>query len=389
MMAWLLLEPGCRTGVRPAEEQGDALMRLEQPDLLENNLMKLKKASLAVAIAAVCMVGPASAAIYGGAHLLVENLQVGVFNDDSSLATIQNFDFRITTSSDLNGVTATGQNLTCSGTPGDNTCRNPLVSPAGDVLGPAASNTDLIGGTNSHTPGVFSLLGPDGGQYGSSTNVIRKAQLVGDATTEVEGIAEAELVSGTSAGATSTIRSTTGYTFTFTLGGTGSLSLAFDADPYLYAELIDPTASGGTASASLTTTFNLTGPDIVPGLATSVSWAPRGLDAVGDPTRQANCVGIGASCLVLADSQNLQQNVTAPFGGSDSFSTNGGVLGANSTQFGIFISGLAAGTYSFTLAATQEANVTRTAIPEPSTLALFGAALLGLGAVVRRRKLQG
>lgn len=339
--------------------------------------MKMNKAILAAAVTAAIGVGTAgqaSASVYGGAGINISDLTVFILNDDSTLATIDSFDFRTITASDLNGVSGPGSIKSCSngggcGGPGAALVLDSSVSEIGTPVVPRVNN-------------AFSFLGPaNGGQYGSSDNVIWDANLVGDAATHVQGIAESELTTGTSAGATSTIRSTTGFTFNFTLAGTGSFFLDFMADPDLYAELIDASALSGTSSASLTTQFRLSGGDT----ATTITWSPNGTVSAGD------CVVTGASGATCSenpgeDSQNLNASVSAPFGSSDTYSFD--PLANSLSAFGIGITGLSKGTYSFTLAATQEANNTRNPIPEPGMLALFGLGLVGLGATARRNKKQ-
>lgn len=329
--------------------------------------MNIKQSALAAAVTAALAIGAsgqASAAIYGGAAINVQDLTVLIFDSSLTLATINSFDFRTTTLSDLNGVNGPLNTSTCTQAGGCGASGAPLV------LNSAPSSIGTVRVDNA-----FSFIGPGASaQYGSADNVIWDANLVGDAATRVQGIAEAELSGGGStAGATSTIRSTTGFTFSFTLAGPGTFILDFMADPDLFAQLIDPTASAGTASASISTNFRITG------VSNNISWAPT-----GSAGNQCSQIGVGtAACVENFDTGNLNASVSAPFGGSDQSSFD--PLANTLTRYGITITNMAAGTYSFTLATTQEANVTR--VPEPGMLALMGVGLLGLGMSARRKKL--
>jgi hypothetical protein len=334
--------------------------------------MNFKRSTLAAMIAgalAVGISGQASAYIYGGASMDVSGLTIGIFNNDGTLATINNFDFQTQTTSNLNGTDGPTSTKACSGLPGTaNSCNSTGVGP---VLNSLPSSIGI-----SRTDNSFTLLGPTaGGEFGSADNVIWQSELVGTPganPTHVQGIAEAQISSGTNAGSSSNIRSTTGYTFTFEVGpGGGSFVMTFDANAYTYAQNIDPTTLAGTASATSATQFTLTG------AGESVLWEPSGLGAGSSVT---TCSG-GVVCSVTNDTQNLNYQASAPFGSTDS----GGPDGSLTSLFGLSLTDLAEGTYSFTISTTQTVNVTRFAAPEPGTLLLLGSSVLGIG-LTRRFK---
>lgn len=158
--------------------------------------------------------------------------------------------------------------------------------------------------------------------------------------------------SGASAGrntADAALRVTTGGTFTFSF--TDSILLRAEAD-----------MAGETANASIANEFS-----IISGLTGLVVYrfAPNGVLDAGE----------------TSDPFSLQQGC-----GSNSGVPSGGCLIGPSSGFFSGTSGfLAAGDYSITLrTASQENVVTRRAVPEPTSLLLAGAALLGLS-IARRR----
>lgn len=176
-------------------------------------------------------------------------------------------------------------------------------------------------------------------------------------TPNVNNVAEGRALSGSgqsgaSAGrntADAAIRITTGGTFTFSF--TDSILLRAEAD-----------MAGETANASIANEFS-----IISGLTGLVVYrfAPNGFLDAGE----------------TSDPFSLQQGC-----GSNSGVPAGGCLIGPLSGFFSGTSGfLAAGDYSITLrTASQENIVTQRGIPEPTSLLLVGAALLGLG-IVRRR----
>ena len=80
--------------------------------------INIKQSALVAAVTAALAIGAsgqASAAIYGGAAVNVQGLTVAIFEiTTGTLATINSFDFRTTTLSDLNGVNGPTNTATCT-----------------------------------------------------------------------------------------------------------------------------------------------------------------------------------------------------------------------------------------------------------------------------------
>lgn len=334
--------------------------------------MKLKLLPLAAAVSAAVALGSAgeaAASVYAGSRLLVDNLTVVV--SPLAGATVNNFNFNLTNTATLNGG-GDIESAVCSGlpSPGANTCNaaNPRLDAAPAQLGDAAAN---------YANNAFTFIGPSAAlEFANSDSVIQEAQLAGDASTQSSQIAETELQTGQNASASAEIQSTTGFTFTFTLATPGSLVLDFDADPHMLAAINDATP-GATFLSQGNMTFTVTlsqdgGDDFV-------QWQPQGSPATN------NCIAIGGpTCTEDNDDEDLNNQVgvsshpnSAPFSTAVGFS-----------DFGITITGLLAGDYTFTLNATTSTLVTRNVVPEPGTLLLLGSgfAALGIGGVRRKKK---
>jgi hypothetical protein len=221
------------------------------------------------------------------------------------------------------------------------------------------------------------VFGPINAEYSTSDSVINTAALTLDAFTSTQQIAQSELISGSSASANAEIKSTTGFTFVFTVTNGGGLVLDFDADPFLRALINEAAFQSGSALANIETSFTLTDGD-----GDAISWSPQGTEANNCDVDATFGAGT-ATCTENNDSQDLNRNPSVSANGQDAVFSPAAAL----TDFGITIAGLSEGTYTFGLSAVTSTALQRRFIPEPGILALFGIGLMGIVASTRRKKI--
>jgi hypothetical protein len=334
--------------------------------------MNVKLSTLAAAVTTaltMAAAGQASASVYAGSGLAVEDLTIGITG--FSTLSITGFTYTLNNTASLNGVGTSTFDQTCGGlpSPGANTCGASFNQPV----------QNAPGSTVLRAENVFDYKGPGTNQYANADSVILSSQLTGAANTDTRQIAEAELQTGQTAGASSQISSTTGFNMTFTATGTGTLTLFFTADPDMRALINEPTAGVYSALSSMNASFTLLQTS---GGTGSATWAP------GGDTVTSNCtVGGGILCAENFDSQNLNTNRVTLNNNNVPQDNSWDPLGFIFTPFGITITGLTAGTWDLGLNAKTSVNLLRQPVPEPGVLALMGIGLLGLGMSARRRKL--
>lgn len=336
--------------------------------------MKTKLKMLAAGVSAAVMLGlssQASATVYAGSSLALSSLQIAIGQFDGQTivpggATVTNFNFNLTNTATL-GSNVEATVATCFGTPASNNCG---ANPTLDAL---EADLGSINRVNNATGADGTLLwyALDGGDWSNSDSVVKTAQLVNGVPTSTDQIAQSNITNLESAAANAEIKSTTGFTFTFTVTDSGELSLSFLADPDMIAQIVgEPNAlSLANMNVSFTLQQNTGG-------SAFVRWAPEG-------TAANECIAFnGPTCVETADSEDLNLNVTTSANNTSathSYDPNAAGL----QRYGIFVTGLTAGTWTLGLNAVTSTLITR--VPEPGILSLMGLGLLGIGASKKRR----
>ena len=344
--------------------------------------MKLTKNKLAIATAAAMAVGisgQASASIYAGSRMEVQAVNIIVNNTNLGTA-VNTFKFTTNATANLNGTQAIGPNQ------GIHNCDETNC-----VAGPPVLESVASIGAPARTSGDYTFFGPNHGNqtYAGAAAEITTAQLVDGAPSNTRQIAEVEVAGTGSAEADTTISSETSLNWTFAnpVNG-GVLILTFEANPNIFVDGNTEDIESLIASGETTFQFVLTGAN-----GENVQWDPNG-GVSGSPLEFSNC-SVGLTCTEINDDEDLNTLVNLPFGNpiNRGFSDNRVTQPAASPDwplnggFGLYqieISGLSQGEYGVTLNVGATTSVIQT-VPEPSSLAIVGLGLAGLGFAKRRK----
>ena len=272
--------------------------------------MNIRKTALSAAIAALVSVGmisQASAYTSAGSKVEYDNLEIQIFDGATDIfGSVNNFNFVTTNTTTLTSTIADSDS--CAGVPAGNTC---------NATSPRLDSDLQLQGTSTHTENNFDLDGPNaGGEYSYSDSAILTAQLTGDAQTSAGLIAETELLTTGGGNSSSTLQSTTGFTFQFAITDSGTFTLEFDANPQAYAESDNPGSILAIAESSIAMNVLLSQDS---GGTGNASWAPD-----GDATNGCTGEGGGVTCSGEIDGEdlNVKTGVTSD-PASDVFSDNG------------------------------------------------------------------
>ncbi|MDB5933877.1 MAG: hypothetical protein JWQ01_1221 [Massilia sp.] len=297
----------------------------------------------AIAIGSMAAATPARADAFAQSILVIDNLRLlhanGTAYTASDFATLAGANMA-QVSGQFNGVFASQMQS------GD-------AAGANDIARQSVGTARAAHPENSFTP-MPGRSGP-AGDFGSADQQMSGGLItttLGAAGALIQTRADAAL---TGAGAaTGNAGVAAASTFSFALGADEFMTISFDAFAFTQAHADDHDAAAGSANAHLAWSISVL--DLTTG-ATVFTFQPEQLNGMSDVSRTEG-----------------QWGISTYDPGMMSFSATTGLLAAGDT-------------YQVTIAQSTFAGALQTRqVPEPATLAVFGAGLLAMAAIGRRRR---
>lgn len=319
-------------------------------------MTSFKKTCLGLAVAATTglgLAGPASADVFSQGVLQVTNFR---FLEGATTTLVDLSDFQVLIFSDSANHTATLRGTNSS---------DGLVQAFFGTLDLAQNCVGACAAQNDFTHHPAGLAA----EVARSDSLLTGSPISGTGQptgANASTVSEAQLIAAASAG-TATVGTTLGLvaSFQFTLNNPLAVTIAFAADNFLRALVNAP--AGSTSQATSSWSINI----VDANNANVFTWAPNGeaggISGLAGTTENSDPCSlnttIGASILTPSSTHTCV----------GAFSATTAVLAAQTS-------------YTLTLTHTNTSAVTQLAtVPEPATMALLGASLLGLGFGARRR----